>query len=60
MAKRVRRFSQCRNKQYEVLTSSLDGQGQVKQVSEISDTDWKKELNLETFGILATEYGVLK
>ncbi len=36
MAKRVRRFSISRNKQYE--THQLDRQGQLKQVSEISDT----------------------
>ena len=42
MAKRVRRFSISRNKQYE--THQLDGQGQLKQVSEISDTDWKEKV----------------
>ncbi len=29
----------------------LDGQGQLKQVSEISDTDWKRKVKSETFGI---------
>ena len=47
MAKRVRRFSISRNKQYE--THQLDGQGQLKQVSEISDTDWKEKVKSETF-----------
>ena len=58
MAKRVRRFSISRNKQYE--THQLDGQGQLKQVSEISDTDWKEKVKSETFEYLATEYGSLK
>ena len=58
MAKRVRRFSISRNKQYE--THQLDGQGQLKQVSEISDTDWKEKVKSETFEYLAIEYGSLK
>ncbi len=50
MAKRVRRFSISRNKQYE--THQLDGQGQLRaEVSEISDTDWKKGLNLKRLSI---------
>ena len=47
MAKRVRRFSISRNKQYE--THQLDGQGQSIKVSEISDTDWKEKVKSETF-----------
>lgn len=58
MAKRVRRFSISRNKQYE--THQLDGQGQSIKVSEISDTDWKEKVKSETFEYLATEYGSLK
>ncbi len=57
MAKRVRRFSISRNKQYE--THQLDGQGQLQSVC-ASDMDWKKKLNLEAFEYLATEYGSLK
>ncbi len=51
MAKEVRRFSISRAKQCE--THQLDGQGQLKQVSEISDTDWKKKrrLNLKRLNI---------
>ncbi len=56
MAKRVRRFSISRNKQYE--THSLDGQGHWSKYLEISDTAGKKA-NLKTFEYLATEYGSL-
>lgn len=42
MAKRVRRFSISRNKQYE--THQLDGQGQLQRVSDISDNDWKEKV----------------
>ena len=58
MAKRVRRFSISRNKQYE--THQLDGQGQLQRVSEITDNDWKEKVKEETFEYLAREYGSLK
>ena len=58
MAKRVRRFSISRNKQYE--THQLDGQGQLQRVSDISDNDWKEKVKSETFEYLAREYGSLK
>lgn len=58
MAKRVRRFSISRNKQYE--THQLDGQGQLQRVSDITDNDWKEKVKEETFEYLAREYGSLK
>ncbi len=57
MAKRVRRFSISRNKQYEThpvrWTRTIE-----TQVSEISDTDWKK-VKSETFEYLVASVAVL-
>ncbi len=57
MAKRVRRFSISRNKQYE--THQLDGQGHCARYLKFQ-IRIKEKVKSETFEYLATEYGSLK